>query len=148
LVKIPPEVAIKATIQPGSVYYFPSEHFDSSESHYFVVINIDPTSEHIILLVCASSQISKVKRRVRASNCPSETFVEVSPSQYPKFKYKSIFNCNHVFEQTIDQIIERLLNEQLKLMPEMSIRLVDQLRQGVLASPTVASGIKGKLSTA
>lgn len=148
MVEIPPEATIKATIQPGSVYYFPYEHFDSPEPHYFVVINIDPTSEHIILLVCASSKISKVKRQVRASNCPGETFVEVSPSQYPKFKYKSIFNCNHVIEQSIDQIIERLSNERLKLMPEMSIRLVEQLRQSVLASPTVASGIKEKLSTA
>jgi hypothetical protein len=110
------------------------------------VINIDPTSEQLILLVFASSKISNVKRRWR--DCPSETLIEISPQQYPKFKWNSIFNCNYVIEQTIDQIIERLSSEQLKLMPEMPIRLVEQLRQGVLASPTVANGIKEQLSTA
>lgn len=145
MVKIPPEAAIRATIQPGSVYYFPYEHLNSPEPHYFVVINIDPTNEQLILLVCASSKTSKVRRRWR--DRPSETLVEVSPEQYPKFKWNSIFNCNHVIEQTINQIIERLSSEQLKLMPEMSLKLVERLRQGALASPTVANGIKKQLST-
>jgi hypothetical protein len=135
LVKVPPEVAVRATIRPGSVYYFPYEHFSSPEPHYFVVVNIDPTSEELILLVYSTSQISKVKRRYR--DCPDETLVEISPHQYPNFKKVSVLDCNYVIKQTIDQIIERLSNEQLKLMPEMPIELVEQLRQGILASPHI-----------
>ncbi len=143
MVKIPPEVAIRGTIRPGSVYYFPHESFSSPEPHYFVVINIDPTIDEVILLICASSKIANVKSQWR--NCPDETFVVISPHQYSGFKSISILNCNHVIEQPIDQLVERLSNERLKLKPEMSIELVEQLRQGVIFSPTVSGRIKGLL---
>jgi hypothetical protein len=143
LVKVPPEVAIRGTIRPGSVYYFPHEGFSSPEPHYLVVINIDPTSDEVILLICASSKIGHVKNQWR--NCPDETFVVISPQQYSGFKLTSVLNCNYVIGQSIDQLVERLLNEQLKLKPEMSIELVEQLRQGVISSPTVSGRIKGLL---
>ncbi len=143
MVKIPPAVAIRGTIRPGSVYYFPYERFSSREAHYFVVINIGPTIDEVILLICASSKIANVKSQWR--NCPDETVVVISPHQYSGFKSISILNCNHVLEQSIDQLVERLTNEQLKLKPEMSIELVEQLRQGVIISPTVSGRIKGLL---
>jgi len=143
LVKIPPEVAIRGTIRPGSVYYFPHESFSSPKPHYFVVINIDPTIDEVILLICASSKIASVRSQWR--NCPDETFVVISPRQYSGFKATSILNCNHVIEQSIDQLVERLSNERLKLKPEMSIELVEQLRQGMISSPTVSSRIKALL---
>ncbi len=143
MVKIPPEVAIRGTIRPGSVYYFPHESFSSPEPHYFVVINIDPTIDEVILLICASSKIANVKSQWR--NCPDETLVVISPHQYSGFKSLSILNCNHVIEQSIDQLVERLSNGQLKLKPEMSIELVEQLRQGVIISPTVSGRNKGLL---
>ena len=143
MVKVPPEVAIRGTIRAGSVYYFPHESFSSPEPHYFVVINIDPTIDEVILLICASSKIASVKSQWR--NCPDETFVVISPHQYSGFKSISILNCNYVIEQSIDQLVERLSNEQLKLKPEMSIELVEQLRQGVIISPTVSGRIKGLL---
>lgn len=143
MVKVPPEVAIRGTIRAGSVYYFPHESFSSPEPHYFVVINIDPTIDEVILLICASSKIASVKSQWR--NCPDETLVVISPHQYSGFKSISILNCNYVIEQSIDQLVERLSNKQLKLKPEMSIELVKQLRQGVIISSTVSGRIKGLL---
>lgn len=143
MVKVPPEVAIRGTIRPGSVYYFPHESFSSPEPHYFVVINIHPTIDEVILLICASSKITKVKSHWRT--CPDETFVVISPQQYSGFKVTSILNCNYAIEQSMDQLVERLSNERLKLKPEMSIELVEQLRQGVIISPTVSGRIKGLL---
>ena len=69
----------------------------------------------------------------------------ISPHQYSGFKSISILNCNYVIEQSIDQLIERLSNGRLKLKPEMSIELVEQLRQGVIISPTVSGRNKGLL---
>jgi hypothetical protein len=143
LVKIPPEVAIRATIRPGSVYYFPHESFSTPEPHYFVVININPVIDEVILLICASSKLATVKSQWR--NCPDEAFVIISPHQYSGFKLMSILNCNYVIEQTIDQLIKRLSNGRLKLKPEMSIELVEQLRQGVMVSPTITGRSKSLL---
>ena len=144
MVKIPPEVAIRGTIRPGSVYYFPHESFSSPEPHFFVVINIDPIIDEVIFLICASSQIANVKRQWW--NCPDETFVLISPQQYSGFKWMSILNCNYVIEQNIDQLIKRLSNGELKLKPEMSIEIVEKLRHGVKISPTVSGKTKGLLS--
>jgi hypothetical protein len=145
LVKVPPEVVIKGTIRPGSVYYFPHETFSSPEPHYFVVINVDPTIDDVILLICASTKIAIVKRQYWT--CPDETFVMISPQQYSGFKSMSILNCNHVIRQSTDQLVKRLADGRLKLKPEMDIGLVKQLRQGVLASPIETPNTKQLLVT-
>jgi hypothetical protein len=66
--EIPPDVRIKATITKGSVYYFKDEsHEEDAPSHYFVVINAEPLSDRILILVCASSQLDKLRGVVIAS---------------------------------------------------------------------------------
>lgn len=141
--EIPPEVQIKSTIRLGSVYYFAEESLHSPEPHYFIVLNIDPQEDTVILLVCASSQIDKVIKR--RQTCPSDTLIKIAPNQYPDFKVASIIDCNIVFKQTIDQLIEKLANKKLRLKTEMKPDLVKQLRQGVLVSPLVENRIKSLL---
>ena len=104
MVDVPPEVAIKATIKSGSVYYFTEESFPSTEPHYFIVLNIDPLKDRVVFLVCASSKIEKVKRR--RLHCPSETLVIISPVQYAVFKYETVIDCNSVFEKPVDLLVE------------------------------------------
>jgi hypothetical protein len=140
---IPPGVAIRASIKPGSVYYFPYEQLRSPESHYFVVINIDPIGEEVILLVCASSKLENVRQRNR--NNPLETVVEVIPTQYPDFTCDSIFDCNSVHTQSIEALVQRLSRKKLKLKSEMDMTLVERLRQGVLASRLIPLNIKEQL---
>ena len=120
---IPPDVAIRASIRPGSVYYFRHEELTSPKPHYFVVINIDPTSEEVILLVCASSKIGDV--RLRNRNNPQATLVEIGPAQYPGFSSESIFDCNNsVFPQSIQVLVQRLANKRLVMKSEMGTELV------------------------
>lgn len=140
---IPPEVAIQASIKPGSVYYFPHEALTSPESHFFVVINTNPFTEKVVLLVCASSKIETVKRRNR--NNPPETVVEIRRDQYSDFTCDSVFDCNSVFPQSVEVLIERLSSNRLKLKAEMGVELVEQLRRGVLASRQVSLAVKEQL---
>ena len=63
MIEIPPEVQVKSTIKPGTVYYFTEESFKSEEPHYFIVINHDPVNDEVVLMVCASSKVEKVIRR-------------------------------------------------------------------------------------
>lgn len=142
--EIPPEVTIKASIKPGSVYYFPNEKFSSDEPHYFIVINLPPIKDNdTIVLLYASSKLEKVKKRNRSN--PSQTLVTVSKNQYSDFTCTSIFDCNKFHIETIESLINRLSSGKLKLKSEMDIKLVKQLRQGVLASPLVPQEIKRKL---
>lgn len=140
MIDIPPEVQIRSTIRLGSVYYFPEDTFKSAEPHYFIVINTDPQSDTVIFLVCASSQIEKVRRHRRT--CPSETLVEIAPNKYPDFRVNSLIDCNFVIVKSIDQLIEKLSLGTLKMKTEMDVSLVKRLRNGVISSPLVERRIK------
>ena len=142
MTRIPPEI-IKASIKPGSVYYFREESFKSTEKHNFVVINRNPRTDEIILLACASSQIENTKR-IRY-NCPSETLVIITPEQYSGFSTDSIFDCNNIIRRSIDIIMEKYKNDELLVRPEMDVKLVEILRKGVLASNLIEHRIKAML---
>jgi len=134
LIDIPPESQIKSTIKPGSVYYFKEETLTSKEPHYFIVINNNPVVDKIILLVCASSRIMKVKQIRR--HLP-KTLVEIKERDYPDFTKDSIVDCNYVLSKTIDDIVEKLSAGNLKLKREMDISIVENLREAVINSPVV-----------
>lgn len=138
--EIPPEIQIKSTIRVGSVYYFSEESLKSPEPHYFIVLNINPHDDTIIFLVCASSQINKVVNRRKT--CPKSTLVKITPTQYPDFKVMSIVDCNNVFERTVDQLIEKLASNKLRLKTDMDVDLIHQLRRGVIDSPLIEKRIK------
>ncbi len=143
MVDVPPEVAIRSTIKSGAVYYFTEDSFTSSEPHYFIVLNSDPLNEQVILLVCASSQIDKVRHRRK--NCPAETVIEVNSVQYPGFSVDSIIDCNSILQVTITKLVEKLSKRELRLKTEMDPSLVEQFRKGVLASPMIEGQIKNLL---
>ncbi|MCL0090254.1 hypothetical protein M1O54_07920 [Dehalococcoidia bacterium] len=138
--EVPPEVAIKATIRPGSVFYFLEDTLTSDEPHYFIVINIDPLTDKTLVLVCASSQISKVRRRRK--NYPVETLVEITPANYADFKVNSIVDCNDVWEKTVSELVQKRSQGELQLKVQMETALIEKLRQGVLASQRVKNRIK------
>jgi len=117
LVDVPPEIAIRATIKPGSVYYFTEGSFSSSEPHYFIVLNSDPLNDQVILLVCASSKIDKVMKRRKT--CPEETLIKVNSVQYPDFPVDSIIDCNSILQVTITKLVEKLSKRELRLKTEM-----------------------------
>lgn len=143
MIKVPPEVAIRSTIRLGSVYYFPEDSFQSSEPHYFIILNTNPLEDEAIFLVCASSKINKVKQH--RSTCPYETLVEITPDQYAGFRVATIIDCNKVFERSVEQLVDKLLKKKLKIKNEMATSIVEQLRRGVMNSPLVERRIKALL---
>ena len=122
MAQIPPAVQIKSAIKPGSVYYFPDATFSSTEPHYFVVLNHNPLTDTFLVLVCASSQIEKVKRR-RQHTCPANTLVELSSAEYSGFTNPCIIDCNDVHEYTIDDLVNMKSRFDLKTKPEMATRV-------------------------
>lgn len=138
-----PSAIIRASIKPGTVYYFHEEHYSSPHKHYFVVINKSPLADELILLACASSRIDKTY--VRRPNCSPDTFVTVTPKQYDSFTATSIFDCNRVLRRTINDIVRKYEDNELSIKPEMDIKLVSSLRKAVLASNQISPRIKSML---
>jgi hypothetical protein len=134
------EKYIRSTITAGSVYYYYEAALNSPKQHNFVVINADPAKDKIIFLLCCSSQIENV-RNLRA-DCPAKTLIEILQYQYSRFTADTIIDCNYVFEHTVSEIARLFAKRKLEERPVMDIRLVQQMRAGVILSPMVDKQIK------
>ena len=142
MIQIPPEIQVKTTIRTGSVYYFVEETQASDEPHYFIVINDDPRNDNILLLVCSTSNTEGAKRRRKNV---LNTIVLIKKEEYTGFSTDSVIDCNNVYTKSIDNIICRLGNGNLKIKPEFPIHQVEKLREAVLNSPLVKKEIKNLL---
>jgi hypothetical protein len=142
MVEIPAAVQIRTTIRQGSVYYFCVESFSSDVPHFFIVLNHFPIRDETLLLVCASSQIEKVKWRRRGL---TGTVVEIRNVEYVDFTVDSIVDCNTVFVKGVDELISKLEMGNLKAKSCMDTTLVEKLRKAVLKSPLVEKSVKNIL---
>ena len=137
---MPANHPLKSTIKAGSVYYYNDPDLKSPYSHYFIVLNVDPSKDRIIFLAYSSHKISKVQERRKGF--PRETLVEISPDQYPEFSKKSIIDCNVILEKSIDMLANKFDQGKLKKKPLMGLRLVHKLREGAIHSSLVAEETK------
>lgn len=145
MIEIPAEIRIKATIKPGAVYYFPEVSFSSPDPHYFIVLNNDPVSTNVVILVCSTSKIEKVEKRISHYGISKETIVKISKDAYACFTKDSVINCNDVRSKSIDEIIEKLESGKLKIKAKMPREIVDKLVLAVRKSPLVEQEIKNML---
>lgn len=143
MILVPAKVHILATVKTGSVYYFEEERLSSLEPHYFIVVNKNPKSDEVLLLVCASSQIEKRKDAIRKLGFAEETLVLVSPRECPCFNKDTAIDRNTVWEKTSQSVIEKLSNRELRVCPdEIPGEIVKKLIKGVLISNQVSEDIK------
>ena len=135
---------ICSTIQPGSVYYFSDPRFSLDDPHYFIVINIDPLTDNVLLLLCAHSKVEQIKR-IRSHLHPGTT-IEIGHQTYNDFKQPSIIDCNNVFQKTIKELKEKFKNGELRIKKIMPIEIIEELREAVIESVMVERFIKDMLT--
>jgi hypothetical protein len=137
------EEIIRASIRPGTVFYFADDRLSPPLPHYFIVINLDPETESVILLLCASSQIQNVELlRIEASY---ETLVIITPEEYPDFSKRTIVDCNTVFDTQLSKIVEKYSSNELAIQSDLDEGIVKKLRNGVLVSRLVSKKIQQML---
>ena len=139
---LPPRFDIRATIQPGSVYYFHDSNLTSPDPHYFIVLNTSPQTDRVLLLVCSSSQLQTVRKR-RAMR--PETIVEISPREYHDFTKDSIVDCNTVFERSIRELQQKYDSGQLRVKAVIAPGVLEKLRDSVLESDMVDGEVQDML---
>ena len=60
---IPSEAALNFYLPEGAVFYVQDRGLTSPEPHYFVVLNLSPAKEDLLLLVVSTSQVEGARRR-------------------------------------------------------------------------------------
>jgi len=145
MISINPEIQIRATIKPGSVFLFANEDYYNSTPHYHIALNKEPLSDNVILLVCAVTFDSDVLCNIDQSPFPDETYVSVTPNQCNLFNNISMIDCNRVKEKSIDKLIEKLSNNELKMIDKIEVELLEKLREATILSPAVEERLKKML---
>ncbi len=136
MINIPFDVLLSTTLGIGTVYYYQSDHLiNSEESHYFVVLAHSDSTFHV---VCATSQIEKRKNFVRIRQLPIQTLVEVDPTPENGLRKLSLFDCNSLYEETLNSLKRKHEQQPIQVRGCMSQATVRLLINGVKVSPLVA----------
>jgi hypothetical protein len=133
---------LKLCLRPGSVFYFQHRDLSSGEPHYFVVMNREPLRTGLLLMTVATSKVESARHRRRL--IPG-TVIEISPAEYGEFSVLSAFDCNELFERSIQELAELMSRGQVRYHADLPSALFEKLKTAVLLSPIVEDELKESL---
>lgn len=117
--------------------------FESDRYHFFVVLNVDPKSEEILLLVSGTSQVQKrLEIRLRTSGDDGQ-YVQDTTKVFPESAYdfltmQTLFDCNEVHRVRLEVIERRnLLVDNFCLSSEDAEELVAKVGNSRLVEPRI-----------
>ncbi|RZJ83364.1 MAG: hypothetical protein EOO20_22935, partial [Chryseobacterium sp.] len=104
---------IRAQFRPKGLYYFSSDHLNTDDPHYFLIVEIDGKLAHLV--VCTSKFEKRVKH-LEMTGGSAETLVWIKPTADNALKKDSFVDCNNVFsDYTIDKLVDLFSAKKLKL---------------------------------
>lgn len=131
-------------IKQGDVFYGPNRQLTSPLPHYLIVLNRSPNDDECVVLEVITSQVEKVRKRVRLQGHPASTIVYIQPSEYPPLTKPSVVNCNDVLHKvSLELFLEDIKGCSRK--PGLPQELFDRIIAGILESPAVSDEVKSML---
>ena len=143
--EIPVNIRIPLCIEQGAVFNFHMEVSGTnrqSKNRYFVVLNRDPKTDSVLILVTSTTQITKRKEFVQRAGISEQTIVVVSPNEYSVFTNESAFNCNDVIEVSTEDLVRKIEENGSMNYPKISDSILAKLIIGINESPRIAPAIK------
>ena len=136
--------AVHRTLKRGDVIRIKSKPpFESEKYHFFVVLNIDPASEDVLLLVSGTSQVQKrLEVRLKTSNDDGQ-YVHDTTKVFPEAMYDfftmpTLFDCNEVHTVKLEVIERRnLLVDNFSLSDDDVLELVGKVGNSRLVAPII-----------
>ncbi len=125
---------LRLGLRAGSVFYFRARELTSQEPHFFVVLNLDPLGQELLLLTVFTSQIDKVRIR----NCERpQTVVEFGPADYAPLNRPTAIDGNVVFRRTLAEMADLVRRKKMEYHPDLPPALLEKIQAAVLGSPVV-----------
>lgn len=146
--EIPPKIRIPLYIEQGSVFNFYIDFGDNkrqSKNRYFVVLNRNPKTDTVLIMLTSTKQIEKKREFVKRVGISEKTIVEVKAKEYSVFTADSAFNCNDVFEVSMSDLIRKIEEDGSMNYPKLPTDILTRLITGIKASPSVSQDTKNLL---
>ncbi|MSR71384.1 MAG: hypothetical protein EXS50_01770 [Candidatus Taylorbacteria bacterium] len=143
--EIPPKIRIPLCVEQGSVFNFFIDFGDSSrqsKNRYFIVLNRNTKTDTALIMVTSTTQIQKKKEFVKRAGISDKTIVEVKAREHSIFTSDSAFNCNEVFEVSMNDLIRKIEEKGSMNYPRLPDNLLKQIISGINESPNVSQSIK------
>lgn len=145
MIDIPPKVRIPLCIEQGSVFNFHIEFASpkrQSKNRYFVVLNRNPKTDTALVMVTSTTQIAKRREFIKRVGISEDTIVAVESAEYAVFRSESVFDCNDVFEVSMQDLIRRIEEDGSMNYPKIPGAILAKLIHGVKESPRVTEAHK------
>ena len=140
---IEPDIILSIALKEGCVLYFKHDDFKySNDSHYFVVLNTHKEIDDFLILAYATSQEKTIEKSMKYAR--PETFITITPADYPKFIKTTYFNCNNIYKITKTELTKKIKEGKCSIHDPLPNKFFSLIRAGVLVSKTV-EGIYKKL---
>ena len=135
------DVILKLTLREGSIYYFEERTLTSEQPHYFIVINSDPLSQHVLVLGVVTSKAEETRKR--RHDCP-ECLVELGPAELPGvLKKASIVDCNAPKSVPLADFNARFVRKEIRCFgKDLPSALRKALRAAIHSSKVVPAEVK------
>lgn len=138
------------TLKQGTVFRLKGPiPFPSDDYHVFVVLNYDPQSDELLLLVNGTSKVEKklqYLRRVYQENT-SKTSVILEADSYHFISKRTIIDCNEVKTINLNSIDFNTNALKAITSDELSDNDIDRIVTSVLNSTNVPAYIKQKITS-
>lgn len=137
-----------SSLKQGTVFRLKGDiPFESDKYHIFIVLNNEPQSDTILLLVNGTSKVEKklrVLHHIYHDNT-NKTFVIIEANAYQFITKQTIIDCNEV--NAIDVNAINFNSDDFKpiISDELSQNDIDRVINSVLNSTNVSDHIKKKI---
>jgi hypothetical protein len=139
--ELPPQI-LKKILNPGTAFLFYQESFKSPKPHFFVVLNYNPQTDELLLMVNATTKVVDRRFEMGLTGVPDETLVVIKSGECSFLTRESAFDCNYPTLRTVEDLVLKYQKKVLKMVGEVSEEILSKLRYGVLQSPMVDDDTK------
>ncbi|MBU2633222.1 hypothetical protein KJ751_01830 [Patescibacteria group bacterium] len=140
--KISPSVTIPVCIEQGCVYLYRLDTTNKDGTKYsgdrfFVVLNVNPKTDTILILTTITKQIQNQKKFIKNIGESPDTLVQITPSDFSPLSQDSIINCNNTHEESLSDLITKVKNGGKVFSEKIPNNIINALTSGVLKSKQV-----------
>jgi hypothetical protein len=146
--EIPPKIRIPLCIQQGSVFNFFINFSDSkreSKNRYFIVLNRNPKTDVVLILITPTSQIDKRRKFIKRAGFNAKTLVEIKSKEYCVFEKDCAFDCNSFQPIKMSNLISKIEENGCMNYPKLPDDILARLIDGVKTSSRVPQEFKDLL---